>query len=520
MKRQNNKLILGLLVIFLSSCVPSGQLNKGALLELNKGSNGTSGHSISVHKLIDSETFIVDTSEQVKASALTGPIVDSDSLKFKSVKTSSRRQINKEEQENNNNVSSEVDKSVAFPISINFENISIKDMLQMFSEATGKNILIGDEVNGLVSAKLNNVPWDKALDSILKIKKLAKYVDDEANIIRIHSQEVLVAQVAYDLQIIEATKKTNMAQSSIEPLYTEVFKLFYTTASDVSANIKSVLNGASTSEDTQASLGVQITIDERLNYLIVKATKEQLDFIEILIGELDVRTKQVLIEAFIVESSEEFGEALGAKFGITGPNANILGLRDDSTDTVAVTGLFENEGNIVGNALGLILGTSTKNLAIDLKASETKGITKILSNPRVFTLDGKTAQIKQVDQIPYTKIEDGEKTVELKDAGIILKVTPVIVGDGNIILTVEIEKSTVDITIEEPPIATNTITTQLLIKDQTIVVIGGLYIEDFVGAESKTPILGDLPLIGNLFKKETKKDKRKEILVFLAPTII
>ena len=520
MKRQNNKLILGLLVIFLSSCVPSGQLNKGALLELNKGSNGTSGHSISVHKLIDSETFIVDTSEQVKASALTGPIVDSDSLKFKSVKTSSRRQINKEEQENNNNVSSEVDKSVAFPISINFENISIKDMLQMFSEATGKNILIGDEVNGLVSAKLNNVPWDKALDSILKIKKLAKYVDDEANIIRIHSQEVLVAQVAYDLQIIEATKKTNMAQSSIEPLYTEVFKLFYTTASDVSADIKSVLNGASTSEDTQASLGVQITIDERLNYLIVKATKEQLDFIEILIGELDVRTKQVLIEAFIVESSEEFGEALGAKFGITGPNANILGLRDDSTDTVAVTGLFENEGNIVGNALGLILGTSTKNLAIDLKASETKGITKILSNPRVFTLDGKTAQIKQVDQIPYTKIEDGEKTVELKDAGIILKVTPVIVGDGNIILTVEIEKSTVDITIEEPPIATNTITTQLLIKDQTIVVIGGLYIEDFVGAGSKTPILGDLPLIGNLFKKETKKDKRKEILVFLAPTII
>ena len=520
MKMQNNKLILGLLVIFLSSCVPSGQLNKGALLELNKGSNGTSGHSISVHKLIDSETFIVDTSEQVKASALTGPIVDSDSLKFKSVKTSSRRQINKEEQENNNNVSSEVDKSVAFPISINFENISIKDMLQMFSEATGKNILIGDEVNGLVSAKLNNVPWDKALDSILKIKKLAKYVDDEANIIRIHSQEVLVAQVAYDLQIIEATKKTNMAQSSIEPLFTEVFKLFYTTASDVSTDIKSVLNGASTSEDAQASIGVEITIDERLNYLIVKATKEQLDFIEILIGELDVRTKQVLIEAFIVESSEEFGEALGAKFGITGPNANILGLRDGSTNTVDVTGLFENEGTITGNALGLILGTTTKNLAIDLKASETKGITKILSNPRVFTLDGKTAQIKQVDQIPYTKIEEGVSSVELKDAGITLKVTPVIVGDGNIILTVEIEKSTVDITIENPPIAKNAITTKLLIQDQTIVVIGGLYIEDFVGAESKTPILGDLPLIGNLFKKETKKDKRKEILVFLAPTII
>ena len=129
------------------------------------------------------------------------------------------------------------------------------------------------------------------------------------------------------------------------------------------------------------------------------------------------------------------------KFGITAPDANVLGFRDEaSTNEVDLTGLFVNEGTIAGNALGLILGTSTKNLAIDLKASETKGITKLLSNPRVFTLDGQKAEIKQVDEIAYTKVEDGVTSVEFKEAGITLVVTPVIVGDGNIILTVAVDK--------------------------------------------------------------------------------
>ena len=285
---------------------------------------------------------------------------------------------------------------------------------------------------------------------------------------------------------------------------------------------RQILNGSSSEAEEGTSYGIEITIDERLNYIIVKATKEELDLIETLIAQLDVRIKQILIEAFIVEASESFGQGLGAKFGITGPDANILGLRDEgSTDTVDVTGLFENQGTINGNLLGLVLGTSTKNLAIDLKASETKGITKILSNPRVFTLDGQKAEIKQVDEIPYTKVEDGVTSVEFKEAGITLVVTPVIVGDGNIILTVEVEKSTVDLSGgDNPPVAKRTISTKLLIQDQTIVVIGGVFTQDFQDSRSQTPILGDLPLIGHLFKRVEKKDVRKEILIFLAPTII
>ena len=518
MQIQSNKLILGLLVIFLSSCVPlsgqtfpsSDQLTKGALLEINQGS-----------LLIDSETFIADSKEQVKNSAETGPILDTDAASYTITKTTNRRQIDKEEKENILVADQIADSNVIFPITVNFDNISIHDMALMFSGATGVNILIGDEVKGEVSAKLENVPWDSALDSILKIKDLAKSVDPVGNIIRIHTRENIVAQEAFALASVATETTLRLSQRSLEPLYTEIFKLYYTDASTISKEIQSILNGSSSEAEEGTSYGIEITIDERLNYIIVKATKEELDLIETLIAELDVRIKQILIEAFIVEASESFGQGLGAKFGITGPDANILGLRDEtSSNEAAVTGLFENQGTINGNLLGLVLGTSTKNLAIELKAAESKGITKVLSNPRVFTLDGQKAEIKQVDEIPYSLVEDGVTTLAFKDAGITLEVTPVLVGDGNIILTVEVEKSTADQTQSEPSINKSTITTKLLVQDQTIVVIGGVFTQDVQDSRSQTPVLSDLPLIGNLFKKVDKKEVRKEILIFLAPTII
>jgi type IV pilus assembly protein PilQ len=525
MMNQSKKLILGLLVIFLSSCVPlseqkfpsfdqpfpsSGSLTKGALLEINQGS-----------LLIDSETFIADSKEQVKNSAQTGPVLDTEAASYTITKTTNRRQIDKEEKENILVADQIADSNKIFPITVNFDNISIHDMAIMFSGATGVNILIGDEVKGEVSAKLENVPWDSALDSILKIKDLAKSVDPVGNIIRIHSRENIVAQEAFALASVATETTLRLSQRSLEPLYTEIFKLYYTDASTISKEIQSILNGSSSEAEEGTSYGIEITIDERLNYIIVKATKEELDLIETLIAELDVRIKQILIEAFIVEAAEDFGAALGAQFGITAPDANILGFRDEtSTNEVDLTGEFLNGGTVSGNALGLILGTSTKNLSMSLRASESKGITKVLSNPRVFTLDGQKAEIKQIDEIPYTKVEDGATSVELKEAGITLVVTPVIVGDGNIILTVEVEKSTVDTNIENPPINKRTISTKLLIQDQTIVVIGGVFTQDFQEAKSQTPFLGDIPLIGHLFKRVEKKDVRKEILIFLAPTII
>lgn len=502
MKLFSNKLLLTLMVVFLSSCAPSSS-NVG----LDKNS-----------LLIEPESFIADMQDKVILTSEAGPVL-ADIYEIPS--EIKRNQIYKEEKSNYIDVGDASNENSVFPITINFENIKIKDMAIMFSEITGRNILLGDEVDGLVSAKLVNVPWDKALDSILQIKKLAKYVDEKANIIRIHSQEVLLAQEEFDLKRLSDQKKIRDAERSAESLYTEIFKLYYTEASTVSAEILSVINGSSAGEGDVAASGIEITIDERLNYLIVKATKSELDFISKIISEVDVRTKQILIEAFIVEASEDLGKALGATFGVTAPDANILGFRDNtSANDLDITGSFANTGSIAGNTLGLILGTTTKNLSLALAASETKGITKILSNPRVFTLDGQAAEIKQIDQVPYTVVAEGVASIELKDAGISLSVTPVIVGDGNIILTVSVEKSTVDTTVANPPIATRTITTKLLIQDQTIVVIGGVFTQSSKDSQSKTPILGDLPIIGNLFKKDDTTDVRKELLVFLAPRII
>ena len=502
MKLFSNKLLLTLMVVFLSSCAPSS-----SNLGLDKNS-----------LLIEPESFIADMQDKVILTSEAGPVL-ADIYEIPS--DIKRNQIYKEEKSNYIDVGDASNENSVFPITINFENIKIKDMAIMFSEITGRNILLGDEVDGLVSAKLVNVPWDKALDSILQIKKLAKYVDEKANIIRIHSQEVLLAQEEFDLKRLSDQKKIRDAERSAESLYTEIFKLYYTEASTVSTEILSVINGSSGGEGDAAASGIEITIDERLNYLIVKATKSELDFISKIISEVDVRTKQILIEAFIVEASEDLGKALGATFGITAPDANILGIEIGKEENVLdLTGEFSNSGSIAGNALGLILGTTTKNLSLALAASETKGITKILSNPRVFTLDGQAAEIKQIDQVPYTVVAEGVASIELKDAGISLSVTPVIVGDGNIILTVSVEKSTVDTTVANPPIATRTITTKLLIQDQTIVVIGGVFTQSSKDSQSKTPILGDLPIIGNLFKKDDTTDVRKELLVFLAPRII
>jgi len=531
MKMMNKKFLIVLAALVLSSCDSSSFQVREQLGLSNNASNLTKNAlliepesyvRVNSGLLIEPEKFIANKQAQVNSTALTGPVVSLEMMNKGILSTNERREINKEERKNYTEVDSS-GKNKVFPVTLNFENITIEDMSVMFAEITGRNILIGNEVSGLVTAKLNNVPWDKALDSILKIENLAKYVDEEANIIRIHSQEVLVAQEEFDLKRIQDMEKLRDAERTIEPLYTEIFKLYYTEADQVSKEVTSIINGSAVEGDEASASGIEITIDERLNYLIVKATKEELDFIATIISEVDVRTKQVLIEAFIVEASEDLGKALGATFGVTAPDANFLGTRDEDSQAGTEANIVASTANAFlnpANTVNLILGTTTKNLALALQASENQGVTKILSNPRVFTLDGQEAVIKQTDEVPYTVVEDGVASIELKEAGIILTVTPVIVGDGNIILTVEVEKSSVDITIANPPLAKRTITTKLLIKDQTIVVIGGVFTQKTVDTQQKTPLIGDLPFIGNLFRKDQSTDIRKELLVFLAPRII
>jgi type IV pilus assembly protein PilQ len=275
--------------------------------------------------------------------------------------------------------------------------------------------------------------------------------------------------------------------------------------------------------------------------LIIKATKAELDLISRLIREVDVRTKQILIEAFIVEATDDFGKELGAKFGLSDPNITNLtggnvdqysvemgGVAGAQPETVGELTLGDTTGLIASNAvsgalggIGFILGTSASNLKLELSASEKDGVTKVLSNPRVFTLDGEEAVIIQGEEIPYkTEAEGGGTDIQFKEAGVKLTVTPTIVGDGNIILSVKVEKKTAKSDEANPPITTREITTKLLIRDDTIVVIGGVFTQETIDATNKVPFFGDLPFVGKFFRYEKGTDVRKELLVFLAPRII
>lgn len=508
------------MTVFLSSCSTTAiDIDKTALLE--------------------PESFIAERKDAIEQTVALGPQIIVNLEQQLEISDNERREINKEERKNYIDVSN--DQNGIFPITVNFENISIQDMAFMFSEITGRNILIGEEVEGRVTARLTNVPWGKALDSILKIKKLAKYVDEEANIIRIHSQDVLVAQEEFDLKRIEDLLKIREAQRAIEPIYIEIFRLYYTKASDISTEISSVMGSGAEGSESSSGQKVQITIDKRLNSLIIKATKPELDFISRLIREVDVRTKQILIEAFIVEATDDFSKELGAKFGLDMPNVKHLfgsggdkytteaaGIVGSQAETAGDLTLGDATGLIASNAvsgalggIGFILGTSASNLKLELSASEKEGTTKVISNPRVFTLDGEEAVIIQGEEIPYkTEAEGGGTDIQFKEAGIKLTVTPTIVGDGNIILAVKVEKKTAKSDEANPPITTREITTKLLIRDNTIVVIGGVFTQETIDATNKVPFFGDLPFIGKFFRYEKDSNIRKELLVFLAPRII
>lgn len=488
-------------------------------------------------ELLVPEQFINERKGGVERTVALGP--KADLTKAGEVKSHQRRRINKEEQKNYIDVDN-ADENV-FHVTMNFENVGIRDAISMISEVTGRNILVSDEVSGKVNARLIDVPWDKALGSVLKTKGLAKHVDSDANIIRIHKQDVLVAQEEFDRKRVEDMQKTIAAQRAVEPLYTDIFRLYYTDTTTVKSEIEGVL-GIESGEggDSSTSGKVEITVDERINSLIVKATEDELNLIARLIDEIDVRTKQILIEAFIVEATDDFTKELGARLGydntslldtnleVNDFSTGIAGVAGSQAEAAGVLTLGDSTGTLSNlpvsgayGGIGVLLKSSAASLKVELTALEKDGITKILSNPRIFTLDNEEAVIIQGDEIPYkSEAEGGGTDIEFKEAGVKLTVTPSIVGDGNVILDVVVEKKSADTSQDNPPITTREITTKLLVQDRSIVVIGGVFTQETTDTEQKVPFFGDIPVVGKLFRYEKDADVRKELLVFLAPRVI
>ncbi|MCE3232257.1 MAG: hypothetical protein K0R98_514 [Rickettsiaceae bacterium] len=506
-----------------------------ALASCMKEEKALEGQLIETKSMIDHKKVISEGIERGKNTVEFGP--RSNETSQADIRSITDGVIDKEEAPNYESLQDDGTGNI-FPIDLNVENVDIRTFTQMLSKITGVNFLVSDEVNGTVTAKLQDVAWPNALDSVLSLKGFAKHVDNKANIIRIHTQSVVVQLENFERQRKTDLQKTAMLDVANEPLYTEVFKLFYTKPADVKAILQNVLGlgGAAAPADGSRNTSAQITVDERVNQLIVKGRKNDLDTIKKVIAKVDSQTKQVFIEAFVVEVSDDFSKALGTQLGLnaaTSPgkkvfekkyNARLIGIGADKGEEVTedepatITSL-----SAVGATSGIagLLGLGdTADLRIALSALEKDSMSKIISNPRIFTLDNQEATIFQGDDIPYQTTSSTGTTTEFKKAGLKLVVKPTVVGDGNLMMAVTLNKDSADTSEDNPPISTSQIVTNMVTKDGSIVVIGGIYTQTKTDSNSKVPFFGDIPGAGKLFRNDTRGNNRKELMIFLAPKVI
>ena len=419
----------------------------------------------------------------------------------------------------------------SFNVTLNFVDVDIRELAQALTQISGVNILVGDEVEGTVTIKISNVPWDKALDSILNVKGLAKSVDGSANIIRIHKPETVVARDEFERKRVEEGVKQLASKRILSTQTTEIFKLYYAKPLKIKAQLEAIFGGSAAPGAIRPPGSIiEITVDERLNSIILKGTVSEIELATKLISKLDVRTRQVLIEAFVVEASDNFQQELGARlaFSNISPTSTVGGIIGGAAGPTgialgnAVGSVSNNPVNAALAGVGYLYNTSTSALKVELTALEKLGITKIVSNPKIFTMDNEEAIVIDGTQIPYpvAGVGPSQITYEFKDAALKLTVTPTIIGDGNVFLNLIVTKDSPDYTTSPPAITKREVRNKLLMQDGTIAVVGGIFTNTKSSNVDKTPFLGDIPILGILFRKNADKDERRELLIYVSTRVL
>jgi|TARA_Y100000816_G_scaffold23432_1_gene15108 type IV pilus assembly protein PilQ len=419
-------------------------------------------------------------------------------------------------------------------VTLKFKNLDYKETMKLMGKIGEINILVGDEVAGAISAELIDVPWDKAFQALLDMKNFASDVDVASNLIRIHSPETLTAQETYKSERAQAVKRKVELEDSVEPIYSEIFRLYYITPAQAKATIEELF----TQSAGESSFSpIQITEEATTRSIIVRGKEKDLDVVDKVVKEIDIRTKQVLIEAFIVEANSDFERALGSRLGgyynragkISGGTAGTSSGSAFGTDLDTAAGLGAATDSLANfpvtgatSGIGILRRTGSGVLKAEITALESMGMGKTISNPKVFTLDNQLATVTQGEEIPYQTTSDGTTSTSFKEAALKLEVTPSIIGDGNVLLTIKVNNDTPNRSAggDEPPINKMEIVTKLLVADGDIVVIGGIKKNIVSQNKNQTPGIGNMPVIGNLFKGKSNSDNLDELLVFIAPRIL
>jgi len=439
-------------------------------------------------------------------------------------------------------------------LSLNFQNIEVRALLQVIADFTNFNVVTSDTVTGSVTLRLKDVPWDHALDIILQAKGLG--MRKSGNVLWIAPKEELAAKEQVDL---EAKKKI----TELEAVRTQSYQLNYTKAEEIAKALIGQTSGSGggsaggTGSNATRILSPRgsVLAESRTNQLFVSDIASKLEEVTTMISKIDIPVRQVLIEARIVEADDKFGRALGVKLGATdlrGVNGGVPGYSVGGSNYVTVGGNYNQVGyqtnqqstdaaysnsqfvSLPANtsaistasaatmALSLFSASANRFLNLELSALEAEGKGKIVSSPRVITTDQGKAEVEQGVEIPYQiASSSGATAVSFKKASLRLEVTPQITPEGNVILTLEVNKdSRGDNTTAGPAINTKHVKTQVLVENGGTVVIGGIFTQEERDEVNKVPLLGDIPYLGVLFRDTVRYNNKTELLMFITPKII
>ncbi len=407
------------------------------------------------------------------------------------------------------------------PMSLNFQDISIRKVLQIIAQYNNFNLVTSDSVSGNITVRLDGVPWDQALDMVLKIKGLDKRMD--GSILMVAPTEELASREARELEVKQKV-------ADLEPLYSEYIQLNYAKAAEFSELLKFEGNSILSTRGT-------VAVDNRTNTLLLKDTAVSIENVRRMVETLDVPVKQVKIESRMVTVRDNVQEDLGIRWGFS-----------DQQGSDGISGTLEGASSIGGGTIPSIAERLNVNLPIsnpagsigmhvakladgtlidlELSALEQENKAEIIASPSITTANQKEARIEQGTEIPYVQAaSSGATTVEFKKAVLSLQVTPHITPDDKVILDLVITQDTRGDVVQTPTgpavaIDTQQIRTQVLVENGQTVVLGGIYQQQIVSSTKKVPLLGDIPYLGTLFKSNSEFNEKKELLIFVTPKII
>lgn len=404
-------------------------------------------------------------------------------------------------------------------LSLNFQEIDVRSVLQLIADFTNLNLVASDTVQGGITLRLQNVPWDQALDLVLKTKGLDKR--KIGNVLLVAPADEIAAR---ERQELESMKQI----AELAPLRRELLQVNYAKAADIAKLFQSVTN-ADAKTDERGS----ITVDDRTNNIIAYQTQDRLDELRRIVSQLDIPVRQVMIEARIVEANVGYDKALGVQWGgstnASGNGKFTAGGRGLVTTATGTTPNLNSPYVDMGaanatSAIGISFLTDNTLLDLQLSAMEKTGNGEVVSQPKVVTSDKETAKILKGTEIPYQQASSsGATSIEFKLAVLSLEVTPQITPDNRIIMEVKVTKDQPDYAnavLGQPPINKNEVNAKVLVSDGETIVIGGVFSNTQTKTVDKVPFLGDVPYVGRLFRRDVVSEAKSELLVFLTPRIM